>query len=199
LLGLTCGVAFVIKALSETSDFFSRMGCACPIAIAIRNPQKQMIILTPSTLVASVQCGSLNLELSSVAAVCDRRTLKWRTLPEKKECDGHRPPQMVLPRREDAITPAQCRTVQEWIEALAENTTRMPGDKAFGMWWSRFKKRFGLNRYEEFEASEFGNREKLVSTAAGDSHTRIRTRLLTHGAMRGMPLSSSNASSWRIE
>lgn len=67
------------------------------------------------------------------------------------------PPKLrvVVPRREGAISVAQCRTVQEWIETLAENTTRMAREQAFGMWWTIFKKRFGLNRYEELEATQF--------------------------------------------
>jgi len=62
---------------------------------------------------------------------------------------------VVVPRREGAISVAQCRTVQKWIETLAENTTRMAREQAFAMWWVRFKKRFGLNRYEELETAQF--------------------------------------------
>jgi hypothetical protein len=62
---------------------------------------------------------------------------------------------VVLPRREGAISTAQCRTVQKWIETLAENTTRMTREQAFGMWWARLKARFGLNRYEELETTQF--------------------------------------------
>jgi len=67
------------------------------------------------------------------------------------------PPKLrvVVPRREGAISTAQCRTVQNWIETLAENTTRVAREQAFGMWWARFKKRFGLNRYEELETTQF--------------------------------------------
>jgi hypothetical protein len=62
---------------------------------------------------------------------------------------------VVLARRQGAISAAQCRTVQKWIETLAENTTRTSREQAFGMWWTRFKKRSGLNRYEELEATRF--------------------------------------------
>jgi hypothetical protein len=67
------------------------------------------------------------------------------------------PPKLrvVVPRREGAISVAQCRTVQKWIETLAENTTGMAREQAFGMWWTIFKNRFGLNRYEELEATQF--------------------------------------------
>lgn len=67
------------------------------------------------------------------------------------------PPKLrvVVPRREGAISVAQCRTVQKWIKTLAENTTRMARDQAFGMWWTRFKKQFDLNRYEELETTQF--------------------------------------------
>jgi hypothetical protein len=64
---------------------------------------------------------------------------------------------VVLPRRHGAISAAQCRTIQKWIETLEENTTGVPRERAFGMWWTRFKKRLGLNRYEELQASEFEN------------------------------------------
>jgi hypothetical protein len=64
---------------------------------------------------------------------------------------------VVVARRQGAISAPQCRTVQKWIETLAENTTRMSREQAFGMWWARFKQRFDLNRYEELEATEFDN------------------------------------------
>jgi len=62
---------------------------------------------------------------------------------------------VVMPRREGAISATQCRTIQGWVEALAENTTGMTREEAFGMWWARFKKRFGLSKYEELEATRF--------------------------------------------
>jgi hypothetical protein len=62
---------------------------------------------------------------------------------------------VIVPRREGAITAAQCRTIQEWIETLAENTTGMKRDQAFKMWWPRFKNRFEVNSYEELEATQF--------------------------------------------
>jgi hypothetical protein len=68
----------------------------------------------------------------------------------------HRPKvRIIVPRRDGAISAAQCRTIQKWIEILAENTTGMKRDQAFKMWWPRFKNRFEVNSYEELEATQF--------------------------------------------
>lgn len=58
--------------------------------------------------------------------------------------------------RPDAIDPAQRQQVQRWIESLVENTVGMSRDRAFGMWWKRFKARFHLDKYEELLAADFG-------------------------------------------
>jgi hypothetical protein len=57
----------------------------------------------------------------------------------------------------NAIKPDQRQQVQSWIENLVENTVGIPRDRAFGMWWKRFKNRFGLDKYEELSATNFGN------------------------------------------
>jgi len=62
---------------------------------------------------------------------------------------------VVLPRREGAISPAQCRDVHKWIETLAEGTSRISRSQAFAKWWTKFKKRFELTRYEDLHAADF--------------------------------------------
>jgi hypothetical protein len=60
----------------------------------------------------------------------------------------------VVQPREGAISPAQRRQVQEWIERLVDETTSMSRDRAFGMWWNRLKSRFGVEKYEELLAAD---------------------------------------------
>jgi hypothetical protein len=69
----------------------------------------------------------------------------------------HHPPKVkvTLARKENSVTPAQCRKIQKWIETLVENTTRMTREQAYKMWWGKFKGRFELNKYEELDAALF--------------------------------------------
>ena len=90
----------------------------------------------------------------------------------------HQPPKIrvVLPRRDGAISSAQGRTIQRWIETLAENTTRMSREQAFGMWWMRFKNAFGLTRYEELEASRFEDAKRWYQQQRAIVTRGLRTK-----------------------
>jgi len=74
----------------------------------------------------------------------------------------HHPPKVkvTLARKENAITPAQCRKIHKWIETLVENTTRMTREQAYKMWWEKFKGRFELSKYEELDAGLFEQAKK---------------------------------------
>lgn len=62
----------------------------------------------------------------------------------------------VIQLQPGAISPAERRIVHSWIESLAENTVNMSRQRAFGMWWTRFKSRFRIEKYEEFLSSQMG-------------------------------------------
>jgi hypothetical protein len=48
-----------------------------------------------------------------------------------------------------AVSPPELRQIGAWIESLVEKTTAMPRGRAFGMWWNRFKSRFGVAKAEQ--------------------------------------------------
>jgi hypothetical protein len=47
-----------------------------------------------------------------------------------------------------------------WIDELAEGTLGMSRKQAFGMWWSRFKNRFGVEKYEALPSAEMPDAEQ---------------------------------------
>lgn len=83
---------------------------------------------------------------------------------------------VVVPRRAGAISTEQCHAIQKWIETLADNTTGMSREQAFGMWWTRFKKRFGLNRYEELEATRFDEARSWYTQQKAILTSGLRTK-----------------------
>lgn len=60
----------------------------------------------------------------------------------------------VIERRDGSISSEEARQIQLWIVELAEGTVGMGRKQAFGMWWSRFKNRFGVEKYEELPSTE---------------------------------------------
>ncbi len=58
----------------------------------------------------------------------------------------------VVERRHDSVNRSQEKQIQKWIEDLAEGTLDKNRRAAFSEWWTRFKKRFGVTRYEELPA-----------------------------------------------
>ncbi|MBI3850448.1 MAG: hypothetical protein HY298_09185 [Verrucomicrobia bacterium] len=63
----------------------------------------------------------------------------------------------VIERRDGSISSEETRKIQLWIEELAEGTVGMSRKQAFGMWWSRFKNRFGLEKYEALLSADMGD------------------------------------------
>jgi hypothetical protein len=59
----------------------------------------------------------------------------------------------IIARREGSLTPDECVRVQDMIEQLVEGTAGMLRPRAFGMWWQRFKHRFGVEKYEELTSA----------------------------------------------
>lgn len=59
----------------------------------------------------------------------------------------------IVERREGSVSSAQSRQIQKWIEELAEGVIGKSRSGAYAMWWSRFKNKFSIERYEEFPES----------------------------------------------
>ena len=53
-----------------------------------------------------------------------------------------------------AVSPSELRQIGAWIESLVEKTTAMPRGRAFGMWWNRFKSRFGVAKAEQLLSAQ---------------------------------------------
>jgi hypothetical protein len=83
---------------------------------------------------------------------------------------------VVVERGEGAISSAQCRQIQHWIENLAENTLGMSRDRAFGMWWKRFKNRFEIEKYESLKEVEFPEAENWYRTQAAILTRGLKTK-----------------------
>lgn len=60
-----------------------------------------------------------------------------------------RKPKIIITPPEGAVSPAELRQIDSWIENLVENTAGKSKSAAFGMWRNRFKRRFGLTRSEQ--------------------------------------------------
>lgn len=84
----------------------------------------------------------------------------------------NKPPviETVLQRREGSVSPKEARQIQLWIEELAEGTMGMNRNRAFGMWWNRFKRRFEVEKYEELpsqsmdEAQAWFRQQRAIQT-----------------------------------
>ncbi len=66
---------------------------------------------------------------------------------------------IVVERRDGAISTSQMRRIQLWIEKLVEGTVGLRRERAFAMWWWRFKNHFGVAKYDDLSAEEFPNAE----------------------------------------
>lgn len=128
--------------------------------------------------------------------------------------DYHRydsPPaqKVFITPRPDAVNPAQRQQVQKWIENLVENTVGISRDRAFGMWWKRFKSRFRLDKYEELLAADFADagdwyRQQMailtrkLKTAAPDAWRSARIDAIKN-AMRRLGFDDSNKAAYYDE
>jgi hypothetical protein len=65
----------------------------------------------------------------------------------------------VIERREGSLTNAEQKQVQNWITELAEGTARVSRQRAFQMWWQRFKNRMQVTKYEDLESTRMPEAE----------------------------------------
>ena len=89
-----------------------------------------------------------------------------------------RPPvqKVVMEHREGSISSAQARQIHLWIERLAEGTVDMSRDRAFGMWWNRFKARFDVEKYESLPAERMPEAEAWVRQHSAISVRSLKTK-----------------------
>ncbi len=65
----------------------------------------------------------------------------------------------VIERRPGSLSNAEQKQVQGWITELAEGTARLSRQRAFQMWWQRFKLRMQVTKYEELESNRMPEAE----------------------------------------
>lgn len=65
----------------------------------------------------------------------------------------------VIERPAGSLTNAEQTQVKDWITELAEGTARMSRQRAFQMWWQRFKNRMQVTKYEELESTRMPEAE----------------------------------------
>ena len=65
----------------------------------------------------------------------------------------------VIERRLGSLTNAEQKQVQDWITELAEGTARVSRQRAFQIWWQRFKNRMQVTKYEELESTRMPEAE----------------------------------------
>ncbi|MFO1459289.1 MAG: hypothetical protein U1G08_07750 [Verrucomicrobiota bacterium] len=104
----------------------------------------------------------------------------------------NRPPTVknVIERREGCISSEQARQVQTWIEELAEGTVGQGRQQAFGMWWSRFKNKFRLEKYEELhsgrmlEVKQWFRQQRAIQTRGLKTKAPDQWRPMRTGAIK---------------
>jgi hypothetical protein len=84
----------------------------------------------------------------------------------------------VMERRADSVSRAEAKQIQDWIADLADGALGKPRRAAFGEWQTRFKKRFGVTRYDELESSRVREAEAWY---------RERKAIQTRGLKRRSP------------
>ncbi|MFT3783723.1 MAG: hypothetical protein QM790_17050 [Nibricoccus sp.] len=91
----------------------------------------------------------------------------------------YRPPELktVVERRVGAISSAEARQIQLWIEELAESSIGVSRKAAFGMWWKRFKNRFEVEKYEELLSSKMENVRSWFCEQRAIQKRELRTKL----------------------
>lgn len=63
-------------------------------------------------------------------------------------------PKIIVTPPAGAVSPAELKQIQSWIENLVEITLGMSQSAAFGMWRNRFKHRFELTRSEQLLSAQ---------------------------------------------
>jgi TIR domain len=95
-----------------------------------------------------------------------------------------------------AVSLAELKQIQSWIENLAENTVGKPRHSAFGMWRNRFKNNFGLIKSEQLLSAQLPEAESWyhqqlailkrgLKTKAPDAWRKERYKAI-HMAMQQM-------------
>lgn len=67
---------------------------------------------------------------------------------------------LIVPPPENAVTPAQKKTITKWVRELVDSTANMTRPEAFGMWWTRLQNECEVTRYEDILSSQMGDVEK---------------------------------------
>ncbi|HEX4374218.1 MAG TPA: toll/interleukin-1 receptor domain-containing protein [Puia sp.] len=70
-----------------------------------------------------------------------------------------RKPKVIITPPEGAVSPAELKQIDSWIENLVENTLGKSKSAAFGMWRNRFKHRFSLTRSEQLLSAQMPDAE----------------------------------------
>jgi hypothetical protein len=83
----------------------------------------------------------------------------------------------VVERRPGAVSSAEARQLQLWIEELSESTMGATRDRAFGMWWQRFKNRFEVEKYEELMSSAMPEVKEWFVTQRAIQKRGLKTKL----------------------
>lgn len=100
--------------------------------------------------------------------------------------------QKVIERREGSITSAEAKQIQGWIEELAEGETRMARDRAYKMWWARFKNQFALEKYDALlsgdmpVAGEWFRQQRAIQTRGLKTKAPNEWRSRRIGAIKAM-------------
>ncbi len=89
----------------------------------------------PSTRVKQTAKGNNNIQ---VGGNVENLTVN-QTPPKVKK---------IIERRPGSISGEEALCIREWIMALAEGEIKMTRRAAFSMWWTRFYKRFKIDKYE---------------------------------------------------
>lgn len=83
----------------------------------------------------------------------------------------------VVERRQGAVSSAEARQLQAWIEELSESTVGATRKRAYGMWWQRFKNRFKVEKYEQLMSTAMPEVEEWVVTQRAIQKRGLKAKL----------------------
>jgi len=95
------------------------------------------------------QTGSANANIQGDNNVVDQRVYNQ---PRKIK--------LIAPPPEGAVTPAQKKKIEGWLDELVECTAGMARPAAYGMWWKRLQNACEVTRYEDILSSQMNDVEK---------------------------------------
>jgi len=67
---------------------------------------------------------------------------------------------LTVPPPENAVTPAQKKKIEAWVDELVDCTANTTRPAAYGMWWKRLQNECKVTRYEDILSSQMGDVEK---------------------------------------